>query len=150
MAAFETQYYPEYYNILDIIHERLIIPQQHDVHVRDFIRDKSIKLFLSNLSDKQRNEYDKYRAITAVGNDTGTKYTINCASVAVMYNISYNQEFNRHRICFRPKDDLPLYDIFLAQKIALECFENETLKVANKGTTYDYIPRQRYRPSFYE
>ena len=34
-------------------------------------------------------------------------------------------------LCFMPKSDLVVGDILLAQKLALELFESDTLKVAN-------------------
>ena len=42
------------------------------------------------------------------------------------------------RLCFMPEGGLVVGDIMLAQKLALELFESQTLKVANTSST-DYF-----------
>jgi hypothetical protein len=38
-----------------------------------------------------------------------------------------------HMLCFKPEGRLAIGDVMLAQKIALELFEGEALKVANRS-----------------
>ena len=38
-----------------------------------------------------------------------------------------------HMLCFKPEGRLPIGDVMLAQKIALELFERDALGVANKS-----------------
>jgi hypothetical protein len=40
--------------------------------------------------------------------------------------------------CFMPEGGVPVEDIMLAQKIALELFESDALKIANKSPMWDY------------
>jgi hypothetical protein len=48
-------------------------------------------------------------------------------------------------LCFAPKGYLPIGDIMLAQKIALELFEADAIKVANVSLPWELTDRQEYR-----
>ena len=37
-------------------------------------------------------------------------------------------------LCFEPKGHLPIGDVLLAQKMALELFESETMRIANHSS----------------
>jgi hypothetical protein len=41
-------------------------------------------------------------------------------------------------LCFEPQGQLPVGDVMLAQKIALELFESKALRVANASPTWDW------------
>ena len=42
-------------------------------------------------------------------------------------------------LCFMPEGHLAVGDVMLAQKIALELFENDALKIAHKVPTLDSL-----------
>jgi hypothetical protein len=46
-------------------------------------------------------------------------------------------------LCFMPEGCLPLGDLLLAQKIALELFEADALRVANQSPTWNAIAEER-------
>jgi len=62
-----------------------------------------------------------------------------------------DQDGRRARLlCFMPRGGLPVGDIMLAQKIALELFESDTISVANGSLAWDHIEeemrlRRRFR-----
>ncbi len=81
------------------------------------------------LSPEQRAQYDSKGFFEVTGGQTGTRYRIRTGS---QMNV---EELSGHRrtLCFVPKDGVPMGDILLAQKLALELMEEETLKVARPG-----------------
>lgn len=89
--------------------------------------DRAKELFLSNLTDTQRKMYDRCECIVVIGGDTGTIYLIRCNGL-----ITFNIRCVEYFLCLTPKEELPVFDIYLSQKIALECFENEALRIGNK------------------
>ena len=40
-------------------------------------------------------------------------------------------------LCFEPQGQLPVGDVMLAQKVALELFESKALRVANASPTWE-------------
>ena len=81
-------------------------------------RHRSIELLKQNLSVAQRRQYE-------------TRYRIRHG-----YQMNV-QQFDRRgqrlrMLCFMPKGRLGVGDIMLAQKLALELFEDEAIKVAKK------------------
>jgi hypothetical protein len=62
-----------------------------------------------------------------------------------------DQDGRRNRLlCFTPRGGLPVGDIMLAQKIALELFEADAISVANRSLAWDHIEeemrlRRRFR-----
>jgi len=73
----------------------------------------------------------RYGHFDVLGGDTGKRYRIK-------YGFQLNVELldNRGRtkavLCFVPEGSLVAGDVMLAQKLALELFESDTLKIANK------------------
>ena len=88
-------------------------------------------LLKRNLTAEQANQLRWTRAFEVIGGATGRRYRIRHGS-------SFNVDLLDDRglcdvsLCFRPRgNDLPVGDIMLAQKNALELFELEALKIAN-------------------
>jgi len=48
-------------------------------------------------------------------------------------------------LCFAPKGHLPIGNIMLARKIALELFEADAIKVANISLPWELTDRQEFR-----
>jgi hypothetical protein len=97
---------------------------------------RGVQLLTRNLSPAQREQYETGRYFDVIGGDTGKRYRIR-------YGYTMNVEpldQNGRRIqllCFMPRGGLPVGDIMLAQKIGLELFESEAIRVANRSPVWD-------------
>ncbi|MGA7323565.1 MAG: hypothetical protein WBX25_03550 [Rhodomicrobium sp.] len=72
-----------------------------------------------------------------LGGETGGRYRIRNG-----FQLNLELLDNKNRpvrvLCFMPEGDLVVGDMTLAQKLALELFESDTLKVANKLSPHDF------------
>ena len=69
------------------------------------------------------------RVFDVIGGDTGRRYRI---KNGFQLGLLDNKGRTRAVLCFIPEGELPAGDVMLAQKLALELFESDTLKIANK------------------
>ena len=92
---------------------------------------RAIQLLKQQLTPAQREQYDKRHHFYVTGGDTGRLYRIRHG---VQMNVERLDRMGRriHVLCFMPEGGLAIGDVMLAQKIALELFETETLQIANK------------------
>ena len=92
---------------------------------------RSIQLLKENLSPAQRQQYVRHCHFDVIGGSTGTRYRIRHG-----YQMNVEQLDCRGKrvrlLCFMPEGRLGVGDIMLAQKLALELFEDEAVKAANK------------------
>jgi hypothetical protein len=93
---------------------------------------RAVQLLARNLTRAQRERYETCRYFDVIGGDTGARYRIRHG---YQMNVELlDREGRRSQIwCFVPKHGLPAGDIMLAQKIALELFEPEAIRVAKKS-----------------
>jgi hypothetical protein len=100
-------------------------PANHEAHAR------GMRLLSENLSRAQRDQYERCGYFDVVGGKTGRRYRIKKG-----FQMNVVQLDTKGRpvcsLCFMPEGDLVVGDMMLAQKLALELFEPDTLKVANK------------------
>jgi hypothetical protein len=95
---------------------------------------RSLALLEDNLSAAQRAQFARVRCFEVIGGETGTRYRIR-------YGVSMNVDQLRHnggviaQLCFLPGGGLPVGDVLLAQKTALELFERDALKIARRYPT---------------
>ncbi len=91
---------------------------------------RGLRLLKENISPAQRDQYQRYRYFDVVGGETGRRYRIRNGS-----QVNVEQLDNKGRpvrlLCFMPEGELVIGDMMLAQKLALELFESDTIKVAN-------------------
>ena len=89
-----------------------------------------MELLNHNLSAEQRGQFTRRKYFEVTGGVTRARYRIRRASVL---NVEELDSMGRcvRRLCVRPEGGLPLGDVLLSQKLALELFEAETLAVAN-------------------
>jgi hypothetical protein len=93
---------------------------------------RSHRLLIDNLTDNQRATFLSRGYFDVVGGDTGKRYRIK--NDWQMNVEEFDGSVRRTKLmCFTPKGGLPLGDMILAQKVALELFETEALIVANRG-----------------
>ncbi len=81
------------------------------------------------LTPRQADQYSAFRSFEVVGCDTGKRYRIYRARVMNIAELDADGEVAR-QWCVVPEGALPVEDIMLAQKIALERRESDTLAVA--------------------
>ena len=92
---------------------------------------RSMELMVRNLSPQQRDQYERFGHFDVIGCVSGRTYRIN-------YGTQLNiEELGRHGqrvrlLCFSPGGLLPVADVMLAQKLALELFELDALRIARK------------------
>jgi hypothetical protein len=102
-------------------------------------------LLKSWLSPQQLSQYEKSGYFDVRGSDTGKVYRLHHSRLLNVERLE-----DRARLCISPVGHLAVSDILLAQKIALETSETETLKTAH---VWVYCPSTDsyhvwvYRPS---
>ncbi len=96
------------------------------------VEEKGLRLLRSWLSPKQAAQWDAVREFEVVGSHSGTRYRIRRGKAMNVHELDRAGNIVAHW-CFAPKGDLAMGDVLLAQKIALETMEHETLKTANKN-----------------
>lgn len=95
-------------------------------------RERARELLLSNLSSEQRSTFEKNKWFVVVGGKTKTKYRIR-SDHGVSGNIQVmNKDKVEATLCCHCHYDIPDYDQFLAQKIALTWDEDNFLRIANR------------------
>jgi hypothetical protein len=91
---------------------------------------QALQLLVRNLSPAQRQQFTRYDYFDVIGSDTGTRYRIRPRRTLNVAQLNSSGGCVR-MLCFEPKGQLPVGDIMLAQKIALELFELEAIRLAN-------------------
>ncbi len=92
--------------------------------------DRGIRLLRENLSPAQRAQYEERGYFDVIGGETGRRYRISRGSQMNVYRL--DKKGRRVCVlCFFPEGELVVGDVMLAQKLAIELFESQALKVAN-------------------
>jgi hypothetical protein len=111
--------------------------------------ERGIQFLAQNLSPAQRQQYERHGYFDVCGGETGKRYRIHHGHQMNVEQL--DQDGRRTRLlCFMPRGGLPVGDIMLAQKIALELFEADAISVANRSLAWDLIEeemrlRRRFR-----
>jgi hypothetical protein len=111
--------------------------------------ERGIEFLTQNLSPAQRQQYERHAYFDVIGGETGKRYRIHHGYQMNVEQL--DQDGRRARLlCFMPRGGLPVGDIMLAQKIALELFESDTISVANGSLAWDHFEeemrlRRRFR-----
>jgi hypothetical protein len=94
-------------------------------------KERGLRLLKENLTPVQREQYDRHRYFDVVGGKSGRRYRIWHGH---QMNIEQLDKSGKHICgwCFMPQGRLVAGDVMLAQKVALELFENEALRIANR------------------
>ena len=94
-------------------------------------QERGIQLLKQNLNVAQRKQYEKYGYFDVTGGKTGKRYRIRHGR---QMNIE-QLDRNGRRVCgwcFFPQGSLVSGDVMLAQKAALELYEGDALRIANR------------------
>jgi hypothetical protein len=99
---------------------------------------RALELLKANLSEVQLQEYERYCSFEVVGGSTGRRYRIRQGR---QLNVEELGTKGRRTcaLCFAPEGGLPMADVMLAQKLALELFETDALQVANKAPLVNFF-----------
>ena len=110
----------------------LILGRARGLSRRGGAEEKAGALLKEWLSPAQLEEYEKNGHFEVTGGHSGKHYRIRRAHAM---NIDELDEHGERAAawCFGPEGDLPICDVMLAQKIALENNEQAALAVANRG-----------------
>ena len=96
------------------------------------VEERGLRLLRSWLSPKQAQQWDARSEFEVVGSHTETRYRIRRGKVMNVHELDQTGNIVAHW-CFAPKGDLPMGDILLAQKIALETMERDALRIARRN-----------------
>jgi hypothetical protein len=91
----------------------------------------SLRLLRDWLSPAQRAQFAETGYFEVVGGDTGKQYRIYAGTATNVCEID-EEGHPELGLCFLPAGDLPIGDIMLSQKIALESCESRALAVARR------------------
>ena len=92
---------------------------------------KGMQLLKENLTPEQREQYEEARSFGVIGSESGRRYRIRHGSAINIDELTDTGQV-ACRWCIVPQGQLVVGDVLLAQKIALETFERETLAVARR------------------
>ncbi len=92
---------------------------------------RGLRLLRENLTPVQRAQYENFGYFETVGGQTGRRYRIRYGTQMNVERLGRSGRV-MHGLCFVPEGSLVAGDVMLAQKLALELFEADALKVANK------------------
>ena len=110
--------------------------------------ERALTLLKEHLSPWQRRQYERDATFDVIGGRSGTRYRIHHG---YQMNIEQLDAAGRRvrLLCFAPKGRLAIGDIMLAQKLALELYEEDALLAANKiavSTMLQSPPRRATPP----
>ena len=100
--------------------------------------ERGIELLTSNLCPLQCAQYRTFGYFEVTGGDTGKRYRIRHG---FQLNIEELDRKGRRVcvLCFLPEGLIPVGDVMLAQKIALELFETDAIRVAHRSPVWDDV-----------
>jgi hypothetical protein len=96
---------------------------------RETAEQRSIRLLRAHLDALQRRQFDEHGWFEVVGGQSGRQYRVHRAYVTNVQEVGIDGACVQV-LCFLPRGHLPLGDVLLAQKVALEVFEADALAVA--------------------
>jgi hypothetical protein len=95
-------------------------------------RVRADRLLAENLPQAQLEQFKDRGYFLVTGGDTGKRYRIWRGYQMNVEELDRNGN-RSHVLCFMPEGHLAEGDVMLAQKLALELFESEALKIANRA-----------------
>lgn len=109
---------------------------------------RSLTLLMKQMNAQQRREFREHRYFYVTGGSSGDRYRIRVGTIANI-DVMGAEGIVRHRLCARPADDVPVYDVMAAQLLHLQdaATEPRFLLHANVQPT---LPEDRtaYRATF--
>jgi hypothetical protein len=112
----------------------LVLGRARGISRRGVAEEKAVALLKEWLSPAQLKEYEKNGHFQVTGSHSGKHYRIRRGRALNIDELDEHGE-SVATWCFRPEGDLPIADVMLAQKIALENNEQAGLALANRGSS---------------
>ena len=118
----------------------VVLGHVREVSQRRTAEEKALTLLKQWLSPAELAQYEKYSYFEVTGGDSGKRYRIRPTH---QMNVDELNERGVRTVsyCFGPEGELPIGDVMLAQKIALENDEQAALALANRGNPHQSPPR---------
>jgi hypothetical protein len=118
------------------VHPNTLRPGIEPAHVA-LANQRATALLLENLSDQQRRQYRARRHFDVIGGESGKRYRI---WHRPSMNVAELDGFGKPKWiwCFHPVG-LVVCDVLLSQKMALELFETDAIRIANKFSVEPYM-----------
>lgn len=111
---------------------------QEEARRREGCLTRSRELLLEHLTPAQRETFEKNKWFVVTGGRTATRYRINTGSVQGNIDVlktparTGEHEVSHRLCCHCALYEIPMYDHYLAQKLALELDEERFLSIANR------------------
>lgn len=102
---------------------------------------RSLRLLRAWLSPVQSAQFATKGYFEVIGGDTGRQYRIYAGASANVCEID-NKGRPTRGLCFLPVGELPIGDVMLSQKIALESCESRALEVSRKFVPTGFMFRR--------
>jgi hypothetical protein len=96
------------------------------------VEERGLRLLRSWLSPKQAQQWDALNEFEVVGSHTGTRYRIRRGKTMNVHELDRAGNIVAHW-CFAPQGDLPMGDVLLGQKIALETMERDACGIVERA-----------------
>jgi len=121
--------------ILAILTCALLVGHVREVSQGRTAEEKGLALLKQWLSPAQLAQYETYRYFEVTGGHSGKRYRIRPTP---QMNVDKLDQHGARTVsyCFGPEGELPICDVMLAQKIALENDEQAALALANRGNPH--------------
>lgn len=109
--------------------------RQSPAHFDNAAVRRSKKLLEENLTLAQRQQYGTHLCFDVIGGESGKRYRLwerHCHNIEEL-------DTQGHHVCLwcvRPGNGLPIGDILLGQKTALELYESDAIRIANRYSDF--------------
>ena len=96
---------------------------------------RALDLLMENLTGAQQRDFLRYGCFDVIGGESGKRYRLwHCFHQNI-------EELDAYRCrvclwCFQPGEARALADVLLAQKAALELFERDAMRIANRYSDF--------------
>nr|WP_092262263.1 hypothetical protein [Bradyrhizobium sp. Rc3b] len=94
---------------------------------------RSLRLLREWLSQAQREQLARKGYFDVIGNESGSRYRVYPGTLGNVCELD-ERDHLQEGLCFMPVGSLPIGDVMLAQKIALETCEAQVRAVAKRFT----------------
>ncbi len=105
------------------------IERQHREENKRIAEERALQLLLENLDENQKAVYETTKAIP-IKVKSGHLYRINKGRAGNVEQVN-DKGIRLKKLCFHPTENVPDFDTMLAQKLMLECCEEDVLRIAN-------------------
>ena len=103
--------------------------RKHREENKRIAEERALQLLLENLDGNQKAVYESTKAIP-IKAKSGCLYRINKGRAGNVEQVD-EKGVQLKKLCFHPIENVPDFDVMLAQKLMLECCEEEVLRIAN-------------------